>query len=69
MLEGADAADGREILDRVIARLLQQEHVVPVRLVVAEDEGVTIRLGLGDRAGTDGARGAGPVVDDDVLAD
>ena len=42
VLEGAGAGQGCEILDGVVAGLLQQEHVVAVRLVVAEHDRVAV---------------------------
>ncbi len=67
MLEGTDAGERRKVLDRVVARLLQQEHVVAVGLVVAEDDRVAVRLGASDAPRADCARGAGHILDDHVL--
>jgi hypothetical protein len=67
VLEGAGPGERSEVTDRVVARLLEQEHVVAVRLVVAEDDRVAVGLGAGDRARADRSRGAGLVAHDHVL--
>ncbi len=69
MLERADAGQRREVLHRVVAGLLQHEHVVAVRLVVAERDHVAIGLRPGDLARAERARRAGDILDDDVLAE
>ena len=69
MLEGAGAGERREVLHRVVARLLQHEHVVAVRLVVAERDRLAVGLGLGDGARADGAGAARDVLDHDLLAE
>ncbi len=65
--EGARARERGEIRDGIIARLLHQQHVVAMRLVVAEGDGVAIGLGLRHGARADGARSPGTVFNDHLL--
>ena len=69
MLEGAGTGERREVLYRVVAGLLQHEHVVAVRLVVSERDREPVRFRLGNGACTDGAGAAGDVLNHDLLAE
>ncbi len=67
MREGASARERGEIGNRIIARLLHQQHVVAVGLVVAEGDGVAIRLRLRHGARADGTGRTGAIFHDHLL--
>jgi hypothetical protein len=62
-----EQAHADEILERVIRQLLVDVRVADVGRGM-DHEGVAVGLGLGDQFGADGARSAGPVVDDELLS-
>ena len=63
-----DLGDGREIAQRVEGHLARLRHEL-VEAVVGEEQGVAVRLGLGDEAGALHARAAGHELHDHGLAE
>ena len=59
---------GAKSLRGSIAGMGVEARIDRDRAGVAEQQRVAVGRGLGDRAGADGAAGAGPVVDDELLA-
>jgi hypothetical protein len=65
---GADEADRREILDWIVMHPLLDRRNDGVRHI-GEQEGVAVRRGLGSELSAEAAAGAGPIVEDDLLAE
>ncbi len=66
---GADQADGREILARVVADIRIERRIDAERPGTADHQRVAVRRAPGDLAGRDRAAGAGAVLDHDLLAE
>ncbi len=66
---GADQADRREVLARIVADVLVERRVDRQRAGPADDQGVAVGRGLGDRPRRGRAAGAGAVLDHDLLAE
>src|SRR6185436_7852156 len=64
---GLDAADGDEILDRIVRQRLEHRRPGGDGAGRAEEQGVAVRGRLRHRRAADRPRGAGAVVDDDLL--
>ena len=65
----ADQADRRKILARIVAGILVERRSDRERAGVAKQQRVAVGIAFRDRLGADGAAGAGPVVDHDLLAE
>src|SRR5207247_9746269 len=61
--------DKGEILDAVVRELAVQARVDRMRVGITEVQRVAVGRRLGDDLGGDRSAGAGPVVDDDLLAE